>query len=209
MTFREALNRELRDLPGPDYQQTLAPENRPLVADSSQNSIAAVSLLILKTENDYRFLLIKRPQYNGPHSGQVSFPGGKAEEMDQSLVDTAIRETYEEIGLQLSNDELLGPLTSLQIPVSNFHVHPFVFFHESAETFRTDPKEVDYVFSCTLMNLLDPDTLQQTTLRIRGISIDTPYFSINTEVVWGATAMMLAEFKEILLRITKKNPGLI
>jgi 8-oxo-dGTP pyrophosphatase MutT (NUDIX family) len=209
MELRVALMEELKlPLPGREFQQSMAPNGRPSDRVNIPGVNAAVSLIIRKTSSYLELILIRRPQYDGPHSGQVSFPGGKSEKTDNSLLETAIRETYEEIGIKLDHAEYLGPLTPLSIPVSKFLVYPFIFLQLPSRPFNIDPHEVEYVIHCPVSELVDQTNLRRTILTIDGFKIETPYFAINGETVWGATAMMLAEFKEIVRRIDKKHPGI-
>ncbi len=208
--LRELLEIELkRPLPGVEYQMKMSPENRPDFNVTGDERNAAVAVVMVRTKDTHEFLLIKRPEYDGVHSAQVSFPGGKAESEDSSLLYTAIRETREEIGMLLSQKECIGSLTSLPIPVSRFVVQPYVFYLDRMPELSIDPREVQYMIRAPLDILLDPDAMKQTSLNIRGFIIHTPYFSIGNEIVWGATGMMLAEFAEVLRRLEMKNPGIL
>lgn len=209
MSLKDSLLLELKEpLPGLDYQLRMAPDGRPVGNEGEINRDAAVALLIRKTGPGYEFLLIKRPEYDGVHSGQVSFPGGKNEADDPSLIHTAIRETKEEIGIRMDRSELLGRLTPLVIPVSGFKVQPYVFYQESALKTLIDPAEVARVIHAPLMSLIKENAIKKVEINVRGYALLTPYYDIDNEIVWGATAMILSEFAEILRRIMVKNPGL-
>jgi 8-oxo-dGTP pyrophosphatase MutT (NUDIX family) len=211
MDFYQALKEELTlPLPGITFQIKMAPKHRKLDYDGVLKQNAAVSIVIIPSEKEEKgILLIKRPEYDGHHSGQVSFPGGKEEQDDENLVQTAIRETYEEIGINLVEDHLIGTLTPLFIPVSRYMVHPYVFLENEIKEFTIDPNEVEYVIHIPIKELLDDSLVKTTRIEISDRTITTPYFDIEEEIVWGATAMMLAEFLEILYRLKRKNPGLI
>jgi 8-oxo-dGTP pyrophosphatase MutT (NUDIX family) len=133
------------------------------------------------------------------HSGQISFPGGKLEDSDPSPAFAALRETEEEIGVEMNKVNLLGKLTDLYIPVSNFLVYPFVGFMEEEPVFRRQESEVASIVESPLDHLLTPETRGVTHLSIQnGLTIpDVPYFDVDGHVVWGATAMMLNEFLEL------------
>ncbi len=210
MKFNQVLKEELAlPLPGIDSQLKMAPENREIHFDGGLKQNAAVSIVIISSNsNEKEIILIKRPEYDGHHSGQVSFPGGKEEPEDKSLLTTAMRETFEEIGIQLLNDNHLGDLTPLFIPVSRFMVYPYIFIKHTPMDFTLDPNEVDYLISFQLKNLIDKNLIKTTCLQINGHTLTTPYFAIGKEIVWGATAMILSEFVEILHRMERKNPGL-
>lgn len=211
MKFPEVLRKELSNpLPGKEYQLKLAPEHRPFKHDNSSPVIdAAVSLIIMgQKPGETEVLLIRRPEYNGHHSGQVSFPGGKRDKADTSLLSTAIRETHEEIGINLQDFEFLGELSSLDITLSGFRVHPFVFLLNRKLRFTLDSVEVRYLIRFPVVDLLDEKKIK--TFRFSGdkYDFDAPCYSVEDEIVWGATSMILSEFAEILKRVIKKNPGL-
>ena len=166
------------------------------------------AILYNVNKNDFEILLIKRAEYKGYHSGQISFPGGKADKKDTSLIDTAIRETYEEIGIKLKENECISILTPLIIPISGFEVTPFVFFIEKPDEFILDKKEVKYIIYCKVSELLSTEVIKKVRLTIDERKLLAPCYNISGEIVWGATSMILAEFAEILRRI-KSNPGLV
>jgi len=159
----------------------------------------AVLLLLYRKDGKIYFPLTQRHEYDGAHSGQVSFPGGKVEFGDLSVEHTALRETEEEIGVPQSSVNVLGKLTDLFIIASNFNVQPVIGFLEKAPDFTIDTHEVAEVIEISIDQLLD-DSLQKEKeiVFINKIKIEAPYFDFNGYHVWGATAMMLSEFKEIL-----------
>jgi 8-oxo-dGTP pyrophosphatase MutT (NUDIX family) len=201
----------IKDLPGKDAQYRMAPEGRVPDATPSVKKNAAVSIILVSypANLDWEIILIKRPEYNGPHSDQVGFPGGKEEKSDCNLIDTAIRECYEEIGLHLRLDNMVGTLTPLYIPVSQYLVYPYVFIYDQVPNFNTASNEVSYIIQFPVSRLLEETIRQETTLEIRNQKLIVPYYAINKEVVWGATAMILSEFIEIVKSIKMQNPGLI
>ncbi len=135
---------------------------------------------------------------NDQHSGQVSFPGGKKEISDNSYADCAKREAFEEIGVAMDSIEILGALTPLYIPVSNFHVFPFVGFIEKEPLWNKQTSEVSEIIPIPIAHFLSEENEKTTTVNGRGFSLEnTPYFDVNGKVVWGATAMILSEFREV------------
>lgn len=207
MDLSEALREELNNpLPGIEFQLMFAPGHRQMpnpLKDSLTD--AAVSLIILNFEvNEPEMLLIRRTEYDGPHSGQISLPGGKMDGTDNSLQDTAIRETREEIGVELNKKEYLGKLSLLDIPVSSFRVHPFVFILDRNIELDPDPNEVSYLIRFKIKDLLDNTNIKTHRFSFDKYDFEAPYFSIKNEIVWGATSMILSEFAEILKRIDKK-----
>jgi 8-oxo-dGTP pyrophosphatase MutT (NUDIX family) len=211
MNCYEALQHELKKpLPGKAYQMKMAPTGRFMPLSRAKKKVeAAVSIVLVenKTEDKIELILIKRTVYDGPHSGQISFPGGKSDHSDKSLFETAIRETDEEIGLKLNPGFYLGMLTPLHILVSGFEVHPFVFYYSGVPNFLTDKQEVQYIIKANIESLIDHSLIKDTKIIIGDMQIDTPCFDIAGEIVWGATSMILSEFVEILHRVKIKNPA--
>jgi 8-oxo-dGTP pyrophosphatase MutT (NUDIX family) len=211
MNLFEALKEELLlPLPGMEAQLIMAPRNRISDSRSKKKLNAGVAILICPTvKNSLELTFIKRSEYEGHHSGQVSFPGGKEEPGDNSLMETAKRETLEEIGIQLTSDHFAGSLTPLFIPISCFMVYPYVFIRHEVQNFVVDPAEVEYIIQYPLLNLLNKSIIGTTKRYAGKHAINTPYFAIHKEIVWGATAMILSEFIELVRRVERKNPGLL
>ena len=210
MDLQQALIEELAlPLPGPGYQLKMAPAHRDADSErkSEQNAAVALILSFSKTK-DWEIILTKRAEYNGHHSGQVSFPGGKEEYLDKSLLNTSIRETFEEIGLHLAPENCMGALTPLFIPVSRFIVYPFIFLKSGSNDYTLDSSEVDYMIRVPLVDLLNKSLIKSAEIQVGDRKILTPFYDFKGEMVWGATAMILSEFKEIVHRINSKNPGL-
>lgn len=149
-------------------------------------------------QEDGVFPLIQRPGNQGPHSGQISLPGGKREK-NESLMDTAIRETEEEIGLNSAGIEILGSLTPLYIPVSGFGVYPFVGWYSETPGFRRDPLEVEEILFYDLKRLTDPEFSTVFDFHYNGKPFQSPGFKLEDRIIWGATAMILMELTEHLL----------
>lgn len=146
-----------------------------------------------------RLLLILRPTYPGVHSGQVALPGGGMEKDDPDLLATALREAREEVGMAPSQVQLLRALTPLYIPPSNFEVSPYLGVADRPQEFRRQPSEVASLIEVPLEHLLDARSL--TTRRLTtsyARDIEVPAFLLQGHVVWGATAMMLNELKQLL-----------
>jgi len=130
------------------------------------------------------------------HSGQMSFPGGKKDPDDANLQYTALRETWEEVGVPIADIKVMGAITPLYIPVSNFLAHPFVGFIDKQPNFVREEREVAEIVTCTLSELLDYHEPSLTDISFKqGFTLkEVPYFDIKGKVVWGATSMMLNEF---------------
>ncbi len=163
------------------------------------------SVLILlypgKENSQPNFVVTLRPIYNGIHSGQISLPGGQFEFPDKTLMQTALRETHEEIGMNPADVTIIGQLTELYIPPSNYLVQPFVGFTNGYPEFRLQLKEVRQIIELPIDLLLDEKNLMEKEIYVAEIHFFAPSFVINETIIWGATAMILNEFKEILLKI--------
>ena len=203
--FKEKLKVELcNGLPGNDAHCLMMPTARNdkfvFPAFNSKPIKSAVLVLFYMNESGrINFPLIQRPTYNGAHSAQVGFPGGKSEKTDRDLIHTALRESEEEIGIIPSNVEIVGKLSDLFISVSNFIVTPVVGFTREKPLFLPDPLEVEAVIEADIFDILDPGKIKRGTTLARGkYKIETPYFDIDNRIVWGATAMMLSELSAII-----------
>jgi len=183
-------------LPGTEAQDSMSPEFRGFYEHGTDPVQAAVLVLMYPAGEETFLAFIKRNAYDGPHSAQVSFPGGAWETGDSTLEDTAIRETREELGIT-DPLQILGRLTPLHIPISNFLVTPFVCLMDHRPDFRPDPVEVQYVIETSLLHLLDPSTVQWDSWYHHDRMIRAPYFRLGKERIWGATAMILGEFLQL------------
>lgn len=160
---------------------------------------SAVLLLIYPKNKVLHTVFIKRPTYEGVHSGQIALPGGAEEAEDQSLMHTALREAEEELAIQAKPTEVLGTLSSLYVPPSNFLIEPYVAFQDQRPTFKADVFEVAEVVECSLSQLVGEDKLLSNQLvnSSRG-EMMVSGFRLNEHLIWGATAMIVKEFAEIL-----------
>jgi len=184
-------------LPGEQAQLKMAPTFRGAFHHDTDPVHAAVLLLMYPSDNGTLSLVfIKRNEYDGPHSAQISFPGGVWEEGDGHIQNTAIRETREELGIG-DDIEILGSLTELHIPVSNYLVSPFVGCMDHTPVFYPDDSEVQFVIESTIKELLDPQNRDSETIFRHGQSIRAPFYLAGEEKIWGATAMMLSEFLQL------------
>lgn len=163
---------------------------------------SSVLILLYPFACSIGLVLMLRPEYGGVHSGQISLPGGKFEEADENLIYTALREAQEEIGIDPMQVQILGQLTEMYIPPSNFMVTPIVGYQTSKPKFTADSKEVAKIIEIRLDELLDEKNKQMNKIKHSlGFSLKVPSYSINGNIIWGATAMMLSELKEIVSEI--------
>ncbi len=191
---------------GPVAQRRMAPIARPMLRAAGRPEgprLGAVLILLYCADDDLHVVLTQRPEYDGVHAGQVSCPGGR-HEPPESLGQTALRETYEEIGVPPADVELLGQLTSLYVMPSDFEVHPFVgrYLGDGRPSFIPDTREVAAILEVPLRLLLDPATRAEEEMELRGgLRLPVPFFRVGEHRVWGATAMILSEFVERLRQV--------
>jgi len=196
---RQALE---RPLPGLSAQARMAPPYRREQVEAALNppadcKQAGVLVLLYPQDGQLCFPLTRRPDHVEFHKGQISLPGG-SQENGESLLQTALRETQEEIGVEANAVEALGKLTSLYVPPSNFCVQPFVGYVARRPDFRLEAIEVVELIEAPLAALLDPSTTREEDWEIRGGIWRIPFYQFGSHKVWGATAMILAEFAAIL-----------
>ncbi len=160
---------------------------------------AAVMMLIYPKNNKSHLALIVRNTYPGVHSAQIGFPGGKVEIEDESLTHTALRETHEEIGIHPDKIEVIQTFTAVFIPPSNFIVAPFLGISHTELEFTEQEEEVAGIIEFPLLDFLNDKTIVNKIMDTSyGNNIEVPTFKINEHYVWGATAMMMSELKEVL-----------
>ncbi len=202
--FIEQLKTRLQQpLPGEDAQYLMAPlsrlNNKYLSFKKLNPKKSAVLILLFPDGDQIKTVLIERPVYDGVHSGQVAFPGGKYEDEDIDLKQTALRETFEEIGIASSKIEVIGKLTDLYINPSNFLVSPYIGFMNEAPTFVIDTHEVQKVVPYNLFDLSDESLKSEKDIKFSlGFTLKTPYYNIEGLTVWGATAMMISELNAVV-----------
>ena len=192
--------RLINNLPGKDEQWRMR-----VTSDKSYNfdnteedAIQSAVLILLYEENGVIcFTLTERTQTVEHHRGQISLPGG-AREADEKLSSTAIRETQEEIGIYADDVDIIGALSPLFVPVTRFIINPFVGIINANFEPQPAPEEVETVISVHVNELLNDDNELQEKRNLRGYDMNIPYFLLSGHKVWGATAMILSEFKTVL-----------
>uniref|UniRef100_UPI00404A3A3F NUDIX hydrolase n=1 Tax=Flavobacterium sp. TaxID=239 RepID=UPI00404A3A3F len=163
---------------------------------------AAVLILCYPKNEQTHLVLIVRNEYPGVHASQIAFPGGKPEPEDRDLIDTAFREAEEEVGIPRHLLQLVRPFSDIYIPPSNYLVTPVFAYSNSNLTFVRQPSEVADILEFPIADLLDDAIVVNEKMKTSyAVSIDVPAFKINGHLVWGATAMMLSEFKESLKNV--------
>ena len=161
---------------------------------------SAVMILLFPENGKLKTVFIKRSEYEGVHSGQISFPGGKYEQTDKTFEDTALRETNEEIGVAQDKIEIIGQLSDFYIPPSNFLVKVFVGYSDHKPLYIPDKKEVQSVVEVNLEELYDSRIITEKEFysNFLKLKINAPAYSINGVEIWGATAMIVSELLDVL-----------
>ena len=160
---------------------------------------AAVMMLFYPKNTITHLVLIVRNAYPGVHSSQIAFPGGRAEEFDINLQETALRETHEEIGIPSHEINVIRPFTEIYIPPSNFMVYPFLGYCEHEIAFELQYEEVAGIIELPFSEFMDEAIVVTKSMETSySEAIEVPCFKVNEHYVWGATAMMLSELKETL-----------
>jgi 8-oxo-dGTP pyrophosphatase MutT (NUDIX family) len=182
--------------PGWAAQRLVAPHPRPALVDLGPDHRphqGGVLVLLYPSSGELALPLTRRTETVESHKGQISLPGG-AREGDEPLLWTALRETEEELGVDPDSVEVLGALTPLYIPPSDYCIYPFVGYCSFHPTWQPDPVEVAEVLEVRLSLLRDPSAVHRERWEIRGQMVDVPFYLVGRHKVWGATAMVLSEF---------------
>ncbi|GFZ88130.1 coenzyme A pyrophosphatase [Aquaticitalea lipolytica] len=181
----------------PPYRMDLIEKQAEAMKSSKRAGVLA--LFYPDTLQNTNLILILRKTYKGVHSAQVGFPGGKLEPQDESLEYTAVRETQEEVGVPLKDIKVIKAMTEVYIPPSNFTVHPFMGITTKTPKFVKQEDEVEDLIEVTIKDFID-DNLMTSQLIMTSLQkeVEVPAFHFNGHIVWGATAMMLNEVKDLL-----------
>ena len=195
-----------KDLPGEESHQKMRviyDQSIELPFSKINSTQAAVLILLYLADNEIYFFLTKRTYELKHHKGQISLPGG-TQEGNEKLIDTALRETQEEIGINKTSISIIGTITPLFVPVTGFMIYPFIGYSLNKLNPKPDPVEVATIFSVNISDLLNKENQTTEQRNIRGYDVQVPYFKLNDYQVWGATSMILSEFKDLIKSINKK-----
>lgn len=194
-------------LPGEEAHFKMAPLERIVSlkgvdVENKNPRIAGVMMLFYPKNDETHLVLIVRNSYKGIHSAQIAFPGGKYETEDETFDITALRETHEEVGIHPDKIEIIKPFTPVYIPPSNFKVHPFLGIAKEELSFIPDIREVAGIIELPLRVFISDEIVVSANLSTSyANNISVPAFKIEEHLVWGATAMMLSELKEVLKKV--------
>ncbi|MEA4975265.1 MAG: CoA pyrophosphatase [Paludibacter sp.] len=191
-------------LPGIDAHIKMAPEHRAeelykINPDNFNPRLSAVLIILFHEDDKLKIVFIRRSEYVGIHSGQIAFPGGRYEESDENLKTTALREVEEEIGIKADSVEILGQLSDLYIPPSNFMVRAYVGYLTEKPVFIIDDREVQEVLVLNYEHFKRPDVIKVREFKTHNSTRLTkaPYFDVEGAIIWGATAMILTELLDL------------
>mgnify|MGYP002641068886 CR=1 FL=1 len=186
-------------LPGWNAQKRMIPQGRITDFEAEDLHPAAVLIALFQQDDEWVFPLIRRSVDGFAHSGQIALPGGRREG-SESDIETSLREAHEEVNILPQEIEILGKTSVLPIPVSKHIVQPVVGFTARVPDLIPDPREVAEIFTISL-NTLHLEPIKYETRHFKNQDWEIPYFEINGHKVWGATAMILSEFKEIVSKV--------
>ena len=192
-------------LPGLNSHLKMAPEHR---AEELKNKLdliqnarkSAVMILFFQEDNVLKMIVIRRSVYVGIHSGQIAFPGGRYEEEDGDVRVTALREIEEEIGISEDKIEIIGRLSDIYVPPSNFLISVFAGFLAKKPQYKIDEREVDEVIEIPFSDFFKPDVVKQKDFYVNSIKAvsNAPYFDVTNAEIWGASAMVISELLDML-----------
>lgn len=203
-TFINSLNHQLmKDLPGKKSHdimkvrfKDLKKNSRPLIG----SSIAAVLICLFPDQSGWNFFLTKRSRHVANHKGQISLPGGMVEK-EESPENASLRESYEEIGIKSKSIKIIGELTPIYVPISNFKVYPFIGWINKKPNIILQKEEVSKIFSIPIKDLLNEQNLKSEIRYFNKRKAFVPYFHLKSQKIWGATSLIISEFKFILKEI--------
>lgn len=194
-------NQLKKPLPGQASHQKYMHEARlkSTIQPNNYTRQSAVLILFYPFQNQAFVPLILRPAYDGTHGGQMALPGGKIEPSDENLIRTALREAQEEIGIKAIDVSILGKLTDVYIPVSNFNVLPVVGTIPYRPEFFPDATEVEKIFEISILDLLANESIEFRNVHVPNGTMNVPGFDVHGQWLWGATALIFQELKDLIL----------
>jgi 8-oxo-dGTP pyrophosphatase MutT (NUDIX family) len=205
LTKTELKHKLSRPLPGVAAHLKMAPENRVHDLINNNDNVlnarkSAVLILFFHDDDILKMIVIRRSVYVGIHSGQIAFPGGRYEEEDKDVRTTALREIEEEIGIPEDKIEILGQLSDIYVPPSNFMISVFVGYLAERPEYKIQEREVDEVIEIPFDDFLKPDLIKEKDFYVGSLRAakKAPYFDVTNAEIWGASAMVVSELLDLL-----------
>lgn len=205
LTKQDLKEKLSKPLPGNAAHLIMAPQHRAQEIINNQTipqnaKKSAVMMLFFRDEDVLNMIVIRRSHYVGIHSGQIAFPGGRYEEEDKNVKTTALREIEEEIGIPESKIEIIGRLTDIYVPPSNFLISIFVGYLAHKPEYTIEEHEVDEVIEIPFSDFFKPDVIKLKDFYIGSLKAATkaPYFDVTNAEIWGASAMVISELLELI-----------
>jgi 8-oxo-dGTP pyrophosphatase MutT (NUDIX family) len=182
--------------------QYMAPSLRGTFEHATKPKLSAVLIMLVPHNNSFDILYVQRTQnLHDKHSGQISFPGGGYSKQDSSLCDTAVRETFEEIGVLVNSNCIVGKLSEHFVPISNYIIHPYVAILSNApHTFILQTSEIERVIAVPIEFVQDTSHIRTKQVEYQNTIVTIPYYAWEQFEIWGVTAMITEEFVECILR---------
>ncbi|NDP19602.1 MAG: CoA pyrophosphatase [Paludibacter sp.] len=194
-----------KPLPGIHSHLKMAPEHRAEQLMSyddgfKEAKIGAVLILFYHENDDLKMIVIRRSNYVGIHAGQIAFPGGRYEEEDKNVMTTALREIEEEIGITKDKIEIIGQLSDIYIPPSNFLISVFVGYLDEKPMYKIEELEVEEVIEVPFGDFFKPHLIKEKEFFVSSLNASSkaPYFDVTNAEIWGASAMVISELLDLI-----------
>jgi 8-oxo-dGTP pyrophosphatase MutT (NUDIX family) len=194
-----------KPLPGIRSHLKMAPEHRAEQLTSYHEGIkhakkSAVLMLFYNESDESKMIVIRRSNYVGVHAGQIAFPGGRYEDEDINVQTTALREIHEEIGIPEDKIEIVGRLSDIYVPPSNFLISVFVGYLDEKPMYKIEEREVDEVIEVPFGDFFKPNLIKEKEFFVSSLNASSiaPYFDVSNAEIWGASAMVISEFLDVM-----------
>lgn len=205
LSKQELIHKLSKPLPGIRSHLKMAPQHRAEQLVNYHEGIkhakkSAVLMLFYNESDESKMIFIRRSNYVGIHAGQIAFPGGRYEDEDKNVQTTALREIHEEIGISEEKIEIVGRLSDMYVPPSNFLISVFVGYLNEKPTYKIDEREVDEVIEVPFSDFFKPGLIKEKEFFVSSsnTSARAPYFDVSNAEIWGASAMVISEFLDVM-----------
>ena len=205
LTKQELKHKLSKPLPGIRSHLKMAPQHRAEQFASYHEGIkhakkSAVLMLFYNESDESKMIVIRRSNYVGVHAGQIAFPGGRYEDEDINVQTTALREIHEEIGIPEDKIEIVGRLSDIYVPPSNFLISVFVGYLDEKPMYKIEEREVDEVIEVPFGDFFKPGLIKEKEFFVSSLNASSkaPYFDVTNAEIWGASAMVISEFLDVM-----------